>query len=55
MFSQMTIPNWSTIGAIVALLVTFSAFVAIVIATIRCPRRKIEKLENLPWEDDKRP
>jgi len=55
MFQQLQIPQLSTIGAVVALLVTFAAFVAIVVATIRYPKSKIKKLENLPWEDDKAP
>ncbi|MFZ4484301.1 MAG: hypothetical protein ACOYOL_10025 [Chthoniobacterales bacterium] len=53
MFSQLHFSEWSTVGAIVALLVTFSGFVAIVIATLRYPKRKIEELENLPWKGDK--
>lgn len=53
MFQQMQFSDWSTVGAIVALLVTFAAFVSVVVATLRYPKRKIQKLENLPWEGDK--
>lgn len=55
MFSQLHITDWTAIAGVVALLVTFAAFVAIVVATLRCPKSKIEKLQNLPWEDDKKP
>ncbi|MBE2181661.1 MAG: hypothetical protein IAE97_14440 [Chthoniobacterales bacterium] len=55
MFQQLQIPELATIGAVIALLVTFAGFVAIVVATLRCPKKKIEKLENLPWQDDKAP
>jgi hypothetical protein len=55
MFSQLHITDWSVIAGIVALLATFGAFVAIVVATLRYPKSKIEKLENLPWEDDQKP
>jgi hypothetical protein len=53
MFSQLQFSEWSTIGAVVALLVTFAGFVAMVVATLRYPKKKIEKLENLPWKGDK--
>lgn len=55
MFQQLTIPELSVIGASVALLVLFAAFVVMVVKTIRYPKKKIEKLENLPWQDDKAP
>ena len=55
MFQQLHIPELSTVAAVVAFILTFAAFVAIVIATIRYPKNKIKKLENLPWEDDKAP
>lgn len=55
MFQQLHIPQLSTIGAAIAFILTFAAFIAIVVATIRYPKSKIKKLENLPWEDDKAP
>ena len=41
--------------AVLAFVVTFTIFAAIVIGTLRCPARTIEDLENLPWKEDKRP
>lgn len=55
MFQQLAIPELSVIGAVIALLVLFTGFVVMVIKTIRYPQKKIEKLENLPWQDDKAP
>ena len=55
MFQQLAIPELSVIGATIALLVLFAGFVVIVVKTIRYPQKKIEKLENLPWQDDKAP
>lgn len=55
MLRQLVIPELSVIGAVVALLVLFAGFVIIVVKTIRCPRKTIEKMENLPWEKDAAP
>lgn len=55
MFQQLAIPELSVIGAVVALLALFAGFIVIVVKTIRCPQKKIEQLENLPWENDKAP
>lgn len=55
MFRQLAIPELSVIGGIIALLVLFAGFLLIVFKTVRYPQKKIEKLENLPWENDKAP
>jgi len=55
MMQQLQIPEWGTSVGIIAFFVTLTVFAAIVIYTMRMPRKKIEKLENLPWTDDQKP
>lgn len=55
MFRQLQLPDWTTIVCALAFFTTFAVFLVVVVQTLRMPRKKIEKLENLPWEDDKKP
>jgi hypothetical protein len=54
MFHELHLSDWSGLVAVLAFVVTFSIFAAIVIGTLRCPGRTIEHLENLPWKDEKK-
>lgn len=55
MFQELQISDWSAFGGVLALFTLIILFIAIVVKTIRYPKSKIEKLENLPWEDDRKP
>ncbi len=55
MFQQLQLPDWTTLVGALAFFATFAVFVTVVVHTLRMPRKKIERLENLPWEDDKKP
>lgn len=55
MFSQLQLPVWSTTFGAAAFFVTLLFFLAAVVSTLRWPKSKVERMENLPWEDDKRP
>lgn len=55
MFRQLQLPDWTTLAGAVAFFATFAVFMVVVVQTLRMPKKKIEKLENLPWEDDKKP
>lgn len=55
MFTQLQLPDWSTIVGALAFFVSAGVFVAIVVSTVRMSKTKVEKLENLPWEGDPKP
>lgn len=55
MTSQLQLPEWSGIIAVIAFAVSVTIFVGIVVYAIRMPKKKVEKLENLPWDDGKNP
>ena len=55
MFHQLQLPDWSTLVGVTAFIVTFAVFDAFVVHTARMPRKKIERLEKLPWADDPKP
>lgn len=55
MFSQLQLPDWSTIIGAVAFFVTAMVFAAIVVSTLRMSKKKVDKLEHLPWEGDPKP
>lgn len=55
MTSQLQLPDWSGLIAVIAFVVSVTIFAGIVAYAIRMPRKKVEKLENLPWEDGRKP
>jgi hypothetical protein len=55
MTQQLQLHQWSAIIAVIAFIVTATVFLGIVVYAIRMPKKKVEKLENLPWEDGKKP
>lgn len=52
MFQQIQFSNWSSVIGLIAFLVSFAIFIAIIIGTIRCSKKKIQHMENLPLDDE---
>lgn len=53
MFKRLTYEDWTTIVPIVAFLLTFGTFLAIVIRAMLMKKKKREHLANIPLEDEK--
>lgn len=54
MLRDLAINDWTRIGTLVALMLTFSGFAWVVIATLRYPRSKMDKLARLPWDKEEK-
>ena len=54
MLRDLAINEWARIGTLVALMLTFAGFVWMLIATIRYPRSKMDKLSRLPWDKEEK-
>jgi tellurite resistance protein TehA-like permease len=52
MFRRILVENWQTALTIVSFAIFLATFIAVLIRTLRTPRNKIARLENLPLEDD---
>jgi hypothetical protein len=52
MFRRILVENWQTALTIASFAIFFTTFAAVLIRTLRTPRKQIAHLENLPLEDD---
>lgn len=52
MFRRLLVDNWQTALTIVSFAIFFVTFAAVLIRTLRTPRKQIARIENLPLEDD---
>ncbi len=53
MFQQVQFPEWSSVVALAAFFVSSGIFLAIVVATLRSPRRKMRHMAELPLGKEK--
>jgi cbb3-type cytochrome oxidase subunit 3 len=51
MFHRIIVEEWQRVLSAVGILLFFCVFIAIVIRTLRMPRRKIQHLASLPLRD----
>ena len=52
MFRRILIDHWQAVLTIASFAIFFTTFAAVLIRTLRTPRKQIAHLENLPLEDD---
>jgi len=52
MFRRILIDHWQAVLTITSFAIFFTTFAAVLIRTLRTPRKQIARLENLPLEDD---
>jgi hypothetical protein len=52
MFRRILVENWQTALTIVSFAIFLATFAAVVVRTLRTPRHKLTRIENLPLEDD---
>lgn len=52
MFRRILVENWQTVFTIVSFAIFGAVFLAVLIRTWRAPREQIERIANLPLEND---
>jgi len=52
-FHRIQWEDWHVILASIALILIFTVFILVVIRIMRTPESKLNKLSNLPFEDEK--